>query len=107
MDREPHRDQRLERPAQRRQVDLGVEAADHAAVSQRPQPRQRRRRRDPDAVGQALVGDPGVAREQLEQGSIDVVYGGLWMIRHGADYLGLEPKNIRSMLDSRRIFGCL
>ncbi len=32
VDREPHGDQRLQRPAERREVDLGVEAADHPAL---------------------------------------------------------------------------
>ena len=82
MDRESNRDQRLERPAERREVDLGVEASDHAPIAQRPQARQRRRRRHPDAIGQALVRDPGVAREQLEQRSVGGVDRWLWMIRH-------------------------
>ena len=107
VDRKPNRDQRLERPAQRRQVDLGVEAADHAAVPQRPQPRQRRRRRHPDAVGEALVGDPGVVREQLEQRAVDVVYGGLWMIRHGPDHLASHRRISSMNRQNRRIFGSL
>ena len=66
VDGQADSDQRLERAAERREVDLGVEAADDAALAQRPQPRQRRGGRDPDALGEALVGDPGVRGEQLE-----------------------------------------
>ena len=104
VDSKPDGYQRLERPAERRQVDLGVEAADHAPIPQGPQPRQRRRRRHPDAVGEALVGDARVAREQLEQGAVDVVYRGLWMIRHGAGYLASSRRISSSVATDRRIF---
>ncbi len=107
MDGEAHRDQRLERPAERRQVDLGVKAADHAAIPQRSQPGERRRRRHPDAIGEALVRDPGVVREQLEQGAVDVVYGMLWMIRHGADYRASDRRISNLARRSRRIFDSL
>ena len=73
VDREADGDHRLQRAPERGEVDLGVEAADDPALAQRAHPRERGRRRDADAVGEARVGDARVGREQLEEAAVDVV----------------------------------
>jgi cystathionine beta-synthase len=84
VNREPHRDERLKRAAEGGQVDLGMKAADDTPRSQRAQPGERRRGGDPDAIGQALVGDARILGEDFEQGSVDGVDGSLWIVRRAA-----------------------
>jgi hypothetical protein len=84
VNRQADRDQRLKRPPQCGKVDLGVEAANHAALAERAHPGDRRRWRDADVLGDPLIRDPGISREQLEDRTIDGIDGGLMMIRHGA-----------------------
>jgi hypothetical protein len=66
VDGEPHGDHRLQRAAQRREVDLGVEAAQDAGGSERANALQRGRGRDPRALGQLVVRDAGVLAERFE-----------------------------------------
>jgi len=40
----------------------------------------------PDALGEPLVGDPGVGGEQLQHRAIDLVDVRLLMIRHGGTH---------------------
>ncbi len=82
---EANRDQGLQGPAERGEIDLRVKAADHTALAQSTKPAQRRGGRDADTLRETLVGDPSVGCEQLENRSIDVVHGGLLMIRHERD----------------------
>ena len=101
VDGEAHGDQRLQRAPEGGEIDLGVEPADHASLAQRAQPGQRRRRRDPDALGQALVGDPGICGEQFEHRAVDVVDGRLRMIRHASGLPGFanyEGSRVRPRL---------
>ena len=48
-------DHRLERAAEGAEVDLGVEAADHAGLAQRAHAGEARRRREADLLGEAVV----------------------------------------------------
>jgi hypothetical protein len=63
-------------------VDLGVEATDHTPLAQRAQANERGRGRNPDALGEVLVGDPRVRGDKFQDRAIDGVDGRLWMIRH-------------------------
>ncbi len=80
VDGEPYRDHRLERAAQRAQVDLGVEAADDPRLAQRADPRQARGGGEPDLLGEAVVRDPGVDAQVFEDRPIERVK--LRKIRH-------------------------
>jgi hypothetical protein len=53
-------DQCLHFPAERGEVGLGVIAADHAALAQRADPLERRRRRDVDGLCDRAIRAPGV-----------------------------------------------
>src|SRR4051812_15835913 len=52
MNGEPDRDERLERTAERREIDLGVEALDDALLAERAQAGESGGGRDADALGQ-------------------------------------------------------
>ena len=82
VDGELDRDQRLQRPAEGGEVDLGVEAADHASLAQRAQPYQGGRRRYPDPFSETLVGDAGIGGDELEDRAVGCVNERVWMIRH-------------------------
>ena len=59
---QPDRDHGLDRTAERGRVDVGVVAADHAALAQGAHPAQAGRRRDADPFGQRVVRHPRVGR---------------------------------------------
>jgi len=77
MDGEAHGDQSLQRPAESSEVELSVKAANHPALAQSTKPVQRGGRRNPNALRETMVGDPGVLREQLQHRAVDGVDGGL------------------------------
>ena len=82
VDGEADGNQGLQRPAEGGEVEFGVKAADHTALTQSAKPVQRGRRRDPDALRETMIGDPGVRCEQFQNRAIDVVQSGVLMIRH-------------------------
>jgi hypothetical protein len=59
-----------------------MEPPNHAAPAERAHSCERGGRGDSDALGEALIGDPGVGSEELEDRTVDLVYRLLWMIRH-------------------------
>ena len=70
---EPDRDHRLQRAPERGLVHVGVVAADHAALAQRPDPPQAGGRRDADPLGERVVGQPGVPDQLTHQPPVDLV----------------------------------
>jgi cystathionine beta-synthase len=109
---EAHRDQRLERPAKRREVDLGVKAPDYAALAQRAQAGKRGRRGDPYLVGEALIRDPRILGHESEDRSVDGVDGVVSIIRHGAISVGCGRRisndhAIRRIIYERLPRGCI
>jgi hypothetical protein len=73
MSRQPDGDHRLQVATQRRGLDIGMEAADHATLAQAAHTRQARRRRDADAFGERVVGDPGIGRELVQDRAVHSV----------------------------------
>jgi cystathionine beta-synthase len=80
VDRQADGDHGLQGPAQRGEVDLGVEAEQDPAGAQGADALQARRRRDADARGETRVGHPRVARERLEDRAVGAVQR---FVRHG------------------------
>ena len=72
-----------------------MEAPNHSAPAERAHPCERRGWGDSDALGEALVSDPRVGAEKLENRTVDRVDLLLWMIRHEVFAKG----------ESRRIYG--
>ena len=66
---QPDRDHGLDRAAERGRVDVGVVAADHAALAQRPHPAQAGRRRDADPLGRARCSASGRRRRARAAGA--------------------------------------
>ena len=64
---QPNGDHGLEIPAERGGVDIGVHAADHAALDQCAYPAQAGRRRDTRRRGERVIGHATVAREMVEE----------------------------------------
>ncbi len=73
VDGQAHGDHRLQRAAERGQVDLGVEALEHARLAQRADAGQARARRDPDPRGELVVGAPRVLAQMFEDRPVDGV----------------------------------
>jgi hypothetical protein len=67
---DPDGDQRLDRTADRGQVDVEQGPADDPALAQRPGPVQRGGRRDADRGGQVAVGPPCIALQFTQEGRI-------------------------------------
>jgi hypothetical protein len=59
-----------------------VKPADDATSSQRTESRKGSRRSDSNALRQPLIGDPGVAGEDLEDRPIEVVHVWMWNLWH-------------------------
>ena len=78
---EAYGNQGLQRPAEGGEVEFGVKAADHAALTESAKPVQRGGRRDPDALRETMIGDPGVRRKQFENRAVNIVQGRVLMIR--------------------------
>jgi hypothetical protein len=74
----------LQGTPQRREVNLGVKAADHAPRPQRTQTRQRRGRRHSDSIGEPLIGDPRVLGHDTENRSVDGIDRRLWIVQRKA-----------------------
>src|SRR5450759_1531331 len=60
---QPHEDERLDVQADRGRVDLRVRGAQDPRLTERPHPRQRRRRRDTQLLSERVVRRPGVLDE--------------------------------------------
>src|SRR5205085_10556723 len=73
VDAEPDGDDRLDRPAEQRWIDVRVEAAHHPALAKTAQPDEAARRREPDLRGKLLVRDPRVLLQREDEGAIDPV----------------------------------
>ena len=67
----------LEAAADRRRVDVGVVAADHAGALERPHAAQARRGREPDALGQLDVREPPVGLQVAQDCAIEGIH---WQI---------------------------
>ena len=84
VDGQAHRDHRLQRPAERGEVDLGVEAVQHArARAARARARGAVDGATPTRSARRVVGDARVLAERLEDRAVGVVERGLWIVRHG------------------------
>ena len=70
---EPHRHQRLHPHAQRLRSQVGVDAPDHAALTQPPHPFETAGGGQPDLGGEVLIGDPSILRQKGEDAAIDSV----------------------------------
>src|ERR1700757_734701 len=70
------RDHRLQRPPDRRWVDIGVEPADHSKVLQSAHSTMACRRRDTDDLRERTVGYPGIVMQYVEDAAVYVVDGG-------------------------------
>jgi adenylosuccinate synthase len=70
---EPDGNHRLDRPAERGHVDVGMVATDDAALAQRPHPAEAGGRGDADMLGERVVRHPGIAGEQADDAPIDIV----------------------------------
>jgi hypothetical protein len=67
------RDQGLHAHVEGSEVDIGVEAPQHAQFDQAPDPLQAGGRREPHHLGEPLVGDPGVLAERREDGHVEAI----------------------------------
>ena len=84
VDREADRDHRLQRAAERGEVDLGVEAAQHAAArAARARAARRSTGATPTRSASRLFGIRASSRECLEDRAVDVVEA--QVVRHGGD----------------------
>jgi hypothetical protein len=80
VDSEPDRDHRLKRPPERGEVDLCVEPPDDAAGAQGAEAGESSRRGDSNPFGEPLIGNSGVAGEDLEDRAIEVVHLWVWKL---------------------------
>ena len=69
---DPDRHDRLEAAAERRPVDVGMEATEDAARPQRADPFEAGRRREPDVLREVLVRDPRIHLQSCHQGLVDI-----------------------------------
>lgn len=79
-----HRNHRLQRQANGRRVDLGVEAPDDTEILQSSDPTVAGRRRDPDGIGECAVGGAGIGVQEPQQTAVDLIeIGGPNILRFG------------------------